>query len=72
MMQANMMSRSSSMNGQAVQNFQMQSLLQMKNQMDQNPDYFNSESAMAGAQGNQQQMINAHMMRQMAQLASQA
>ena len=54
MMQANMMSRSSSMNGQAVQNFQMQSLLQMKNQMDQNPDYFNSESAMAGAQGNQQ------------------
>ena len=40
------------MNGQAAQNFQMQSLLQMKNQMDQNSDYFNSESAMAGVQGN--------------------
>ena len=65
-----MMSRSSSMNGQAVQNFQMQNLLQMKNQMDQNSDYFNSESAMAGAQGNQQQMISAQMMRQMAHLAS--
>ena len=65
-----MMSRSSSMNGQAVQNFQMQSLLQMKNQMDQNSNFFNNEAAMAGQQGNQQQMLGAQMMRQMAQFAS--
>ena len=58
------------MNGQAVQNFQMQSLLQMKNQMDQNTNFFNSEAAMAGQQGNQQQMLGAQMMRQMAQFAS--
>ena len=48
-----MMSRSSSISGQGIQNFQMQSLLQMKNQLDPNSEYFNPEAAMAGAQGAQ-------------------
>ena len=70
-MQVNtIMSRSQSMNGQGgVQNFQMQSLLQMKNQMDPNNGEFNAEGVMPGAQGNTQaqaNMLNAHMMRQMA------
>ena len=42
----------------------------MKNQMDPSSEFFNADAAMAGAAGNP--MMNAQMMRQMAQIASQA
>ena len=61
---SSIMSRSQNVNGQNIQNIQMQSLLQMKgNHVDQNGDFFGPDPQMQSQQGPNTNFINPNLMR---------